>query len=107
MKAIVDFDYVWGLMNCMRYARRQVLLLKAVKEKNIRWEDLLEIIRGSATVMQAQNSLMEKYGVPQYVARELLDRPLRYGDPADGIEEKMEYYTAAAQKLSSLIKREN
>lgn len=103
MKTVVEVDYKWSLNSCLRYARRQVLMIRAFKEKKINPCDVIEVIRECGSVSEAENRLISQYEIAKVVAREIMETPL---SKLTGMydEEELEYYTKATEMLSVLMK---
>ena len=103
MKTIVDFDYKWALTGCMRYARRQVAMFTAIKEKQISADDFIKIVRASKDTKEAEETLVAKYDLHKMAAREMLEMPLQRTYCMD-IDRGLAYYQDAAKKLDELLK---
>jgi|GEM_PF-6588065 Type IIA topoisomerase (DNA gyrase/topo II, topoisomerase IV), A subunit len=103
MKTVVEIDYKWALTTCLRYARRQVLMLQAFREKGITLEEVFEFIANSSDEEKLREKIEQRFFVAPAVAREMLELPLaRYStfDP----EKDIVYFEKASSVLSDLLK---
>lgn len=99
----MTIDYGWSLNSSLRYARRQVLMMKAIKEKNIDFEEVIQLIRTNLTEMEAELNLVEKYGIEKVVAHEILETDIRKLFSLD-IDRELVYYSRASEVLTPLVK---
>lgn len=101
MKTLVEVDFKWMICTCMRYARRQAAMMKALK--NVDFSSLLEIVRDTPSEKDARKKMATELGIEDMVAREIMDMPLsRWGSLDTGRE--LDYYTRVAEVLTPLVK---
>ena len=105
MKSIVNVNYGWMLTTGLRYARRQVIILTAIKKSKIveRMDELITIIKDSSTTDNAEERIMQEFGVEKIVAREILDYDLRELLCLD-VDSRLQYFSRAANSLAPLEK---
>lgn len=103
MKTIVDFDYKWALTGCMRYARRQAMMLSAIKDGTLDVDGAIGIMTQFTSPRASEKAIMEKYGVKQVAAREFVELPISRFSRLDA-EKELSYYEDAAKKLDELLK---
>jgi len=102
MKTLVDVDFKWMINTCLKYARRQVIALNALKTvKDV--SALFDVLKESTSEKEARERLMEEFGIEEIAAREILEMRLDRLSCLEA-EKEIDYYGRVAAALSPLVK---
>jgi len=103
MKAIVQVDFGWVLTNCLRYARQQVMMINAIKEKGIKTDDIITLLLKCKTKKDAIDEMIVSFGFDRSVASIITDTSIVQLTSLE-TDDDLDYFTRVVKAITPLHK---